>query len=326
MSPPAALPPETVERFARNLDRLVPKGERIGLAVSGGADSLAMLLLAAAARPGEVEAATVDHGLRPEAEGEALHVAQICEQLGVPHTILKAEWEEPPSSAIQEKARAERYRLLRQWAAGQSLAALAAAHHQSDQAETLMMRLVRGAGVRGLAGMRAVRPLGAKGLRLVRPLLGWSREELERICADAGVEPVADPSNDDDSFERVRVRKALASADWLDSKALARSAANLAAADSALEWATDAEWKRAVRKTGASLTYSPSAPFEIRRRIASRAVSLLATEGTGQPLRGAEIDRLVAVLAAGRKATLRGVLANGGEQWRFSRAPKRRAT
>ena len=103
---------------ARDLDALIAPGARIGIAVSGGPDSLALLLLAAAARPGRVEAATVDHALRPESRAEAEMVAAICERLGVPHAILTADWDEKPETAIQERARGERYRLLGDWARG----------------------------------------------------------------------------------------------------------------------------------------------------------------------------------------------------------------
>ena len=92
--------------------------------MSGGPDSLALLLLAAEARPGEVEAASVDHALRPESRAEADMVAKLCERLGVPHTILTAEWDEKPESAIQERARMMRYRLLGQWANERGIKAL----------------------------------------------------------------------------------------------------------------------------------------------------------------------------------------------------------
>src|SRR4051794_27035418 len=235
---------QLVERFSRNLDALIAPGERIGVAVSGGPDSLALLLLATAARPGLVEAATIDHGLRPEAREEAALVAQVCDQLGVPHAILTARWSELPETAIQERARKQRYLLLGYWAEERGLDALATAHHAEDQAETLLMRLARGAGVRGLAGMRPRSVSPGAHVRLVRPLLGWRRAELEQVCSAAGVTPAADPSNEDERFERVRVRHALAGLDWLDAGAVAQSAAILADADAALDWVMNAEWAR----------------------------------------------------------------------------------
>ena len=322
---PVAPDPAPTARFASDLDRLAAPGAKIGIAVSGGPDSVALLLLAAAARPGEVEAASVDHALRPDSASEAQFAAGLCEQLGVPHTVLRAEWSEPPTTAIQQRARAERYRLLGNWLRERKLAALATGHHADDQAETLLMRLTRGAGVRGLAAIRAASTVPGSKDRLVRPLLGWRRSELENICAAAGVEAIADPSNSDPQFERVRVRNAIAEADWLDPKALARSAANLAAADVALEWASAKEWARSVKATRAEIAFTPGdAPLEIRRRIAARAIALLAREGNGASLRGPEVDRLIALIRSGRTATLRGVRCSGGDVWRFVPAPARR--
>lgn len=316
--------PELVDRFRRDLDALIAPGERIGIAVSGGPDSMALLLLAAAARPGFIEAATVDHTLRPESRSEAEMVAAVCDRVGVPHVILTAEWAEKPNTAIQERARAERYRLLARWAGQRGLAAVATAHHLDDQAETLVMRLARGAGVRGLAGMRSAATIPGSQQSLLRPLLSWRRSELEAICTGVGVRAAADPSNEDEQFERVRVRHALADAGWLDSEALAASAANLADADAAVEWAVEQEWRRAVMAEGSEIVYRPdAAPPEIHRRIVARAISTLATEGDAADLRGRELDRLLETLAGGRQSTLRGVLCHGGTEWRFVPAPKR---
>jgi tRNA(Ile)-lysidine synthase len=312
-------------RFAHDLDALVPAGTRLGVAVSGGPDSLALLLLAAAVRPGDVEAATIDHALRPDSAGEPEMVAQLCEQLGVPHATLTVRWREPPVTAIQERARRERYRLLGFWAEEQGLQAIATGHHADDQAETLLMRLMRGAGVRGLAGMRPRSIAPGTEVRLLRPLLGWRRSELQQLCADAGLTPIADPSNMDEKFERVRVRRALGDAEWIDAAAVTRSAANLADADSALEWAMRREWKMAARASPGVITYRPGdAPREILRRIAARAVRKLAGEGD-KDLRGAELDRLLATLIEGGSATLRGVVCRGGAEWRFTTAPERRS-
>jgi tRNA(Ile)-lysidine synthase len=231
----------TAERFAADLDRLAARGSKIGIAVSGGPDSIALLLLASAARPGAIEAATVDHGFRSEAADEATMVSGLCERLGVPHSTLKVEWSEKPKTAIQERARSERYRLLDRWANERGLDELATAHHLDDQAETFLMRLNRGAGVRGLAGMRSVSAVPVEGSNrpLIRPLLSWRRTELEEVCRTAGIEPVSDPSNSDDRYERVRVRQSLAEADWLDADAVARRAEDLARADSELHWTAE---------------------------------------------------------------------------------------
>ena len=110
----------------------------------------------------------------------------------------------------------------------------------------------------------------------------------------------------------------------MDPTAIARSAANLAQAERALDWAMRAEWKQGVRERGGTISYRPNgAPREILRRIAARAVRKLATEGEVD-LRGSELDRLLATLAEGGTATLRGVLCRGGVEWRFCAAPERR--
>ncbi|HVF37996.1 MAG TPA: tRNA lysidine(34) synthetase TilS, partial [Sphingomicrobium sp.] len=219
-----------VSRLATDLDRLATPDARVGVAVSGGPDSLALLLLSSAARPGLVEAATVDHGLRAESAGEAAMVAGLCRKLGVPHASLPADWPQSPTSNLQAEARAMRYRRLAEWAAERGLPYVATAHHADDQAETLLMRLVRGSGVRGLSGSRAARSL-TDGVTLIRPLLGWRKAELEAIVAAAGIEPVDDPSNRDPRHDRSRFREWLESSAWVDPARLAASAAALRDAD-----------------------------------------------------------------------------------------------
>jgi tRNA(Ile)-lysidine synthase len=318
---------EAVERFARSLAPLVKEDQTIGLAVSGGPDSLALLLLAAAARPGKVEAATVDHRLRAGSGAEAEMVAALCKQLGVPHKVLTIAWEIKPTPAIQEQARKRRYQVLGDWAKAWGIDAIVTAHHLEDQAETLLMRLVRGSGVRGLAAMRAGRKLPGTHIPLARPLLGWSRKELAGICAAAGVEPAIDPSNSDSRFERVRVRKMLADTDWLDPVGIANSATFLGQADDALRWAANQEWLKRVDEEDDVVIFDASGlPHEISRRIVRAIVIMRQTEAKGTDLRGAEIERLMTALTEGKTTTLRGLLCGGGKVWRFARAPGRKAT
>ena len=141
MSPPDL---ELTARFAADLAALWAGKGKLGLAVSGGPDSLALLLLARAALPGRVEAATVDHGLRPESADEAVMVAAVCARLGVPHRTLAVD---VAQGNIQAQARAARYAALAVWMGEQGIEALATAHHADDQAETLLLRLNRGSGV-----------------------------------------------------------------------------------------------------------------------------------------------------------------------------------
>jgi tRNA(Ile)-lysidine synthase len=196
----AAPPPDLVSRFRLDLEAVAgAEPGRLALAVSGGPDSLALLLLAHAALPEQVEAATVDHGLRKESAVEALHVEDICGRLGCPHNILEVTVPDGPAG-LQGEARAARYAALAAWAERRSLTHLATAHHADDQAETILMRLQRGSGVAGLSGIRPLRRDGS--LTILRPLLSWSKSELVHIVGDAAIEPVDDPSNRDSRFDR----------------------------------------------------------------------------------------------------------------------------
>lgn len=312
--------PALVGRFAADLDALVSPDTKLGVAVSGGPDSLALLLLAAAARPGQVEAATVDHGLRPESRGEAELVASLCHEIGVPHSILSLEWTTAPNRNLQARAREGRYRLLGDWAAGRGLPAVATAHHLDDQAETLLMRLARGAGIGGLGATRASRPL-VDGVELVRPLLGWRKSELAALVVGAGVTAVDDPSNRDPRHDRVRMREWLKRADWADPERLAASAAWLNEADEALDWALAPLAATRVSRAESGLTVDPTdLPRELQRRLLLHAFAEL---GAPRP-RGPELARALDKLRQGGATTLSGLKLDGGAKWRLRQAPARR--
>jgi tRNA(Ile)-lysidine synthase len=312
--------PEIAARFAADLDALVPAGDRLGLAVSGGPDSLALLLLATAVRPGKVEAATVDHVLRAESRAEAEGVGVICKRLGVPHHILTVEWDERPSANIQARAREARYFLLDEWALRRELRSIATAHHADDQAETLLMRLARGAGLSGLVGTRKRRLLDG-GVQLVRPLLGWRRSELAEIVAGSGLTPVDDPANRDPRHDRTRFRGLLNDAEWADVDRLAASAAWLAEADEALVWMTTALATSRIAPDGEALTLDAEGlPRELQRRLLLRAFDRL----DARLPRGPDLDRAMHALAAGKAATLSGLKLTGGNPWRLEHAPARR--
>ena len=319
----AALPdPELVERFRRDLEAVAGAADELAVAVSGGPDSLALLLLAHAAFPGRVRAATVDHGLRPESAAEAAAVERLCAGLGVPHRTLATRVGRVGN--LQAAARAARYAALAEWMTAEGLGLLLTAHQADDQAETLLMRLNRGSGVSGLAGVRAARPVPGSGgrLRLCRPLLGWRRSELEAIVAAAGIEPARDPSNDDEAFDRARLRRRMAESPWLDAAALARSAALLAEAEAALEWTAGGLFEaRMERREGGVVLRPGGLPPELVRRLVLRCLCVVAP--AARP-RGDQLAALVARLRAGGAGTLCGVKATGGESWRFEPAPPRR--
>lgn len=291
---------------------------KLGVAVSGGPDSLALLLLAHAALPGRVEAASVDHGLRAESAAEAAIVARICAGLGVPHATLKIA---VAAGNIQAEARSARYSALAGWMEVRDLAALATGHHADDQAETLLMRLGRGSGVAGLAGVRARGQVPGTRLALLRPLLGWRRIELGAVVTQAGLKPAEDPSNTDERFDRVRIRKALVGADWLDIEALAASAAHLADANAALDWAAAREWSECVTRSPMGLTYRPQAPRAVALRVLARIISEL---DCGE-VRGGQLARLFDGLVARQPASIGSLVARAlPEGWSFTKAPPRR--
>jgi tRNA(Ile)-lysidine synthase len=256
------LSPGFLDRFSLALGNLgVGDDNRIMLAVSGGPDSLAMLLLAREIAAGRIVAATVDHKLRPEA---------------------------------------------------------ATAHHGDDQLETILMRLARGSGLDGLAAIRA------RNGRVIRPLLGFSKSELEKICADAGIEPVRDPSNDNADFDRVAMRQWLAQSThpFVIDRAN-RVARSLGDAAEALTWVADGLSERRVMQENTQIQCDAShLPRDLKRRLLLLCVSRL--EPDLKP-RGDAIDRLLADLETGKTATIGNILCRGGAVWQFSVAPPRRA-
>lgn len=310
---------EQAARFAAELVRLrVTPDDRLAVAVSGGPDSLALLILARAAHPGRLIAATVDHGLRPEAAAEAAGVAAICAALGVEHHILPVSVAEA-GEGMQAAARDARYAALADWCVAHGIERIATAHHADDQAETLLMRLNRGAGLAGLAGVRAARWL-RPGLRLVRPLLGWRKAELVAIVADAGITPVDDPANRDARHDRTAIRALLAANPLLDPLRIAASAAHLADSEAALDWVTRRVIEgRIEQQAGGMVLDHAGLPREIRRRAVSQILYdfSVITDGPG-------LATLLSRLESGQAATLGGVKATPGERWTFAPAPPRR--
>ncbi len=307
---------EQVRRFAVDLATLAPEG-KLALAVSGGPDSLALLLLAQAARPGAIIAATVDHGLRPEARAEAELVGLLCADLGVPHTILTVTVPDDPAG-LQAAARDARYRALARWAEAEGAVAIATGHQLDDQAETVLMRLARGSGIGGLSGMPARRALDRA--TLIRPLLGWRRKELAAIVSAAGITAIDDPSNHNPRFDRTTAR-ALLEVGWPDPKRLAASADHLAEAEEALAWASRRLADERLREDAKGITIDMAGlPREFVRRLV-----LAAFAGLGSaPKRGDELDRLIDRVAAGSVSTLAGIKVTPGELWRFTKAKPHR--
>lgn len=283
------------------------------LGVSGGPDSMAMLDLVRRGWAGRVFAATVDHALRPASADEAAMVARYCADIGVPHATLRPD--APITGSIQSAARAVRYRLLAREAERCGADFIVTAHHADDQLETMLMRLARGSGVDGLAAIRA------RNGRVIRPLLGLRKADLERHCTQHAIPFVEDPGNANADFDRVRMRAALAGFDALDPLQAVRSAAALAEAVEALDWMTAQEAASAIVTDEGQATLTRTGyPAAVLRRLVLRCLDHVQP---GIAPRGEALGRVIAVLQAGGQTMIGNVLCTGGDAWRFVRAPAR---
>ncbi|SFH93175.1 tRNA lysidine(34) synthetase TilS [Albimonas pacifica] len=303
------------------LDALAP--EALGLAVSGGGDSLALLLAAvelARERPLRLEAVTVDHGLRAEAGVEAAWTAALCARLGVPHATLR--WQDRPATGnLAEAARDARAGLIAGWAADRGLPAVALAHTRDDQAETLLMRIARGSGLDGLSSMREVSERA--GARWLRPALALGREDLRAILRDAGQDWIEDPSNEDPTRDRVKARRALAALRpvGVTAEGVAATAARLAEDSDALRELAAGFLRGRLAVGGAGELRLPraalaEAPRALRRRVLAELFRALAGAAHAPRARAlAEVE--AAILAPGPlpPRTLGGcvILAEGPE-------------
>ncbi|MEL7461432.1 MAG: tRNA lysidine(34) synthetase TilS [Pseudomonadota bacterium] len=279
----------------------------LGVAVSGGSDSLGLLHLLSDLSGRRLHVVTVDHGLRPTSAGEALHVERIAEALGHRHTTLTwAGWD--GKGNLQDQARRTRYSMMAGWAADLALDAVALGHTMDDQAETFLMRLGREAGVDGLASMD--RRFTRFGTTFIRPLLFCRREALRDMLAARGVTWVEDPSNDDETFDRVRARRAVEGLVPLGLTAdkLAAAAANLSAARGALDTYGEKFIRAYVKSTAGDLTFDRTAfqgePMETRRRLLAAALRFVAS--APYPPRRAALDDALDAVAEPRNTTLHG--------------------
>ena len=292
----------------------------IVLAVSGGPDSMALMWFAARwrralARGPRLVAVTVDHGLRTEAAREARDVKRLARSLEVPHRTLR--WTgAKPKTGLPAAARAARYRLLAQAARANGATHILTAHTRDDQAETLLMRMLRGSGIAGLAAMTRVSE--REGLWLARPLLDVSKAQLVATLNRARINFADDPTNRDVSYTRPRLRALMPAlaAEGGDSKNLARLAARLARANAALEVLADgAERYLALRDRNDAARFGfDAAAFaglaeEIRLRLLKRAIDRVGHEGP------AELGKLEAVLAVLDQA-----IAAGGSRQKLTLA------
>ncbi|WP_371808034.1 tRNA lysidine(34) synthetase TilS [Ruegeria sp. HKCCA5463] len=297
------------ELRARLPERLPPK---LGVAVSGGGDSVALMhLLHQVAQNEEIAlfVATVDHGLRPDAAQEAVTVSRQAAALGLPHDILHwAGWDR--SGNVQDEARKARYSLLAGWAQQRGIDAIALGHTADDQAETLLMRLGRSSGVTGLSGMSASRQW--EGVTLLRPMLGITRKDLRTYLTGIGATWVEDPSNQDPRFDRIKAREAVSGLKPLgiDALSLSRVAENLAQAHAALGVFAQESARNVAQVEQSDVKVDRAGfaalPKEIRRRVLLGCLVWIA--GLGYPPRQAAVEQAMKAIIDGRAGSLSGCL------------------
>ena len=290
----------------------LPEGppDKLGIAISGGGDSTALLyLLVAWARAQGVRlfAATVDHGLREGSAAEAASVAKLCAGLGIQHQTLRwSGWN--GSGNLQDQARRARQHLLTHWAMQHELPVVALGHTMDDQAETLLMRLARGSGVDGLAAIQASHKRG--GIRWIRPLLDTSREDLRVVLRALDATWLEDPSNQDERFDRVRIRKAMTALE-LSPNGLAETAARMQTARVFLEQETQkAARKLATVTVAGDVEINRDGLFELADELRFRllAHSLRFVASAPYRPRLAALHNLMKLIENEGKATLAGCL------------------
>lgn len=311
---------DPVFRIHAALDRLAGDMPAIGIAVSGGGDSTALMHMAADwARGRKLMVATVDHGLRQNSASEARTVARAAHALGLPHAALL--WRRDSEAGnLMAQARDARLRLLAGWARHNGLSAVLLGHTADDQAETLLMRMARGSGIDGLASMADWRD--AFGVRWLRPMLGVGRQELRGWLRAREIAWIDDPTNENAEFERVRVRQAIAAA-GLDIAALARAAGHVGEARDALShYAAHAARDVVIRNGSLTLLRRPflDAPPEIRRRLIVAACRWIT--GADYPPRRNTVLHALNAIATNRRVTLDGALIDpAGDRIRLFREP-----
>jgi tRNA(Ile)-lysidine synthase len=327
------------------------------LAVSGGPDSTALMWLAARwrkrrRRGPKLVAVTVDHRLRPEARREAAAVKRLARRLGIPHRTLR--WiGTKPATALQEQARAARYRLIAAAADRAHASCVLTAHTLDDQAETILFRMARGSGLTGLAGMARMRPLvmpaaqssarrGSKpepgaSVFLVRPLLEVAKARLVATVRAANIPCADDPSNRDPRFTRTRLR-ALApalAAEGLDARRFVLLGRRVRRAEAAIEFAVAAA-AAALSETGWSergpihldAEGFAALPAEVALRLLGRAIARVGDEG---PVQLGKLESLAEALATAAAAPVRfrrtlagAVVTLARDRIAVERAPARR--
>jgi tRNA(Ile)-lysidine synthase len=327
---------------AKTLFAPLARHPAVVLAVSGGPDSTALLLLMARWRRAlkrgpKLLAVTIDHGLRPTSAAEARAVKALARRLAVPHRTMR--WEgKKPASGLQQAARDARYRLLAAAARSAKASAIITAHTLDDQAETVLLRLSRGSGLTGLSAMARESPLPGNGVVLVRPLLDIPKARLIAMLTRVKIRFADDPSNRDPRFTRVRLRELMPALahEGLSARSLWRLAGRLRRADAAIETAVDEAMEKLCGSCPDHARIVVDAdelvrlPAEVALRLLGRVIARAGAQG---PIRLGKLEGLYEVLAdmhANKTSRLRRTLAGAlvtlsGSKLEVERAPPRRS-
>ena len=292
---------DTVKRTLFGLEKDRP----LIAAVSGGVDSLVLLHLLTGLRDEmglRLSVCHIDHAMRDVSADDARYVADLCEKWGVTcHTERVDVWRrvKETGESPEEAARNLRYGVLRSYAETLGGAYIVLAHHAGDQAETVLLHLLRGSGTTGLGGMRVI------GGDLVRPLLSFTKDAIEAYASEHNIIPREDETNSDTTYLRNRVRHALlpelSSYQPQIAESLCRLAAVVQADEDFLEEMADEWWMRIARTDGRRVILSRdgfrTAPLAMQRRLVRRAVSTVLGSAGGLSL--VHCDRLCEMVAGG---------------------------
>lgn len=276
------------------------KKKKFILAVSGGPDSLALAYLAriyVAQTNSQLEAIIIDHAIRKSSAAECRLTAKNLSRIEVKNTILKVK--KKILTNIQKQARDERYKLMNAFCKKRKANYLLTAHHLDDQVENFYIRLSRGSGLNGLSSMKTIEK-NQGNISLVRPLLNCKKKDLEYLAKKIFSQYVKDPSNNNDQFLRVRIRKLKKqlSKEGLDQDRLIKTIANLNSAKEALDFYVDHAFKKNIRflrsKTEISKQLFTKEPFEIIYRTITELVK--KKSGKEYPPRSKGIENLITAI------------------------------
>lgn len=299
-------------RFIHDNINYLKNKNKIAVAVSGGSDSMSLCALLnqyTKEYGGELHCITVDHGLRQESKEEAQNIHSYLKSLNIIHVILT--WEgEKPTSNIQEIARNARYSLLTDYCHKHKIELLTTGHQKNDQAENFILRAEHGSGLYGLAGIPKIGIFN--NIEILRPLLGFDKNELQNHLTELNIKWIDDPSNQNEKFARVKIRKILGQyPEWINK--LANISENLYRAKECIEYSLNKAIKDLTNIEKNQITIRLNdfndLPQELKFRMLIKLLSYISYNQ--KPPRGERIERLITKIQNGsnfKAATLAGCL------------------